>query len=75
MYRKLGKIHWAKLSPMKFLQERFHGALCLKHLNNAIIRSLCVYINKYSWKIFKVLLETIKTVKFSPANLSMFTVV
>ena len=26
--------------PMKFSQENFPGALCLKHLNNAIIWSL-----------------------------------
>ena len=55
---------------MKFFTENFCGALRLQHLSNAIIRSL---VNIHG-KTFAVLLKTAKTRKFSPANLSPFTV-
>ena len=48
--------------PMKFSTENICGALCLQHLNNAIIRSL-YNISKYYGKTFAVLLKTVKNAK------------
>lgn len=47
------------------MQENFHCAIHLKHLNNVIIGSLIFT------KIFAILLKIMKTVKFSPANLTI----
>ena len=34
---KFAGLNFCRFDPMKFLQEKFHGALHLKYLNNAII--------------------------------------
>ena len=75
VYCKRGNIRWAKPShrfhSMKFSRENFSSALCL---NNVIIQTKLIHINNIHKKTFVVLLKTSKTQKFSPANLSTFTV-
>ena len=54
--------------PLKFSQKYFHVALTRSAYNYRAEK--CIY----SWEIFAVLSKTMKTQKFSPANLSTFTV-
>ena len=57
IYRKQEKIRWATDSTQwSFSEKNFHSALHLKHLNNAIIRSLYI-INKHSQKNFHSTVE------------------
>ena len=74
---KRGKIRWAELSripPNVVIRGKtFAVHLRLPHLNNVVIRSL-YNINKYSRENFRGALENRETRKFSPANLSPFTV-
>ena len=55
---------------MKFSRENFRCTLRLKHSNNAIIRSLHIFTEKLS----RYSSKPRKPRKFSPANLSPFTV-
>ena len=72
-YHKRGKIRWAKLpriQPNVVFTEKLSRCLAFTTLKQHIYTKL---VNVHG-KTFVVLLKTAKRRKFSPANLSPFTV-